>query len=178
MDGYTDIGFRVMGSERRKKTRVSQDRTTTGKKKEKKEKKTNGGRRLRNDNAKLRDRSGKGEPRAGLLRESLLDKSVRKWNGEPRPGKISTFVEARWWGPIWKRKGRPLLSRMLVSRGIWTAAAACGNSGRPRWKSQRGARGKCPLSFYGQSFNEICELRANSTCTIIDQFLVNFIQIN
>lgn len=36
MDGYTDIGFRVMGSERRKKTRVSQDRTTTGKKKKKK----------------------------------------------------------------------------------------------------------------------------------------------
>lgn len=100
MDGYTDIGFRVMGSERRKKTRVSQDRTAGKKKKEK----TNGGRRVRNDNAKLRDRSGKGEPRAGLLRESLLDKSVRKWNGEPRSGKISTFVEARLVGADLKKE--------------------------------------------------------------------------
>lgn len=126
-----------MGSERRKKTRVSQDRTARERERERE--------RMEDDGCETTMRNYAIDPvkeshGAGLLRESLLDKSVRKWNGEPRSGKISTFVEARRWGPIWKRKGRPLVSRILVSRGIWTDAAACGNSGRPRWESQGGVR--------------------------------------
>ena len=78
-----------MGSERGKKTRVSQDRTIRRVEREKKKKKRKNEwrtTRLRNDNAKLRDRSGKGEPRERLLlRGSLLDKSVRKWNGSRFP---------------------------------------------------------------------------------------------
>lgn len=154
MDGYTDIGFRVMGSERRKKTRVSQDRTA-GKKKKKK--------RMEDDGYETTMRNYAIDPVKESHEQAYYENrcSINRLESgtvSPGPARFPLSWKLDWWGPIWKRKGRPLLSRILVSRGIWTAAAACGNSGRPRWKSQRGAtrvwnetsRGKCPrFSFYG-----------------------------
>ena len=155
-----------MGSERGKKTRVSQDRTIRRVEREKKKKKekTNGGRRgcettMRNyaiDPVKESHESGSYyEDRCSINRLESGTAQDFHFRG--------SSVVGGW--PIWKRKGRPLVSRMLVSRGIWTAAAACGNSGRPRWKSQGGASpsgcGKTcgPLSFYetAPSLNEIRE---------------------
>lgn len=76
--------------------------------------------RLRNDNAKLRDRSAKGEPRARLITRIVarLDKSLESGTVSHR---LATFPLS--WKHGHLKKERPTtLSRILVVRGIRTAA--------------------------------------------------------